>query len=303
MANQVKSFRMSAMTVASTSLFHQRFIILVKRFTSVLALIEQKMANYEGTVDTLGSIVNRQRAFLSTAQLKEADELRDGAGGVITGGTKLYLTTPSAIKREAARLVWNKISPYKRIRNHSYAKQTAEVQGMLAALREPEVAAAIELLGFTEEVEILAQANETFLEALDLRVSEKADQMAQSELKSKELMDLANSLYEGIIQVINAYAILQPSEELMAFIKEANGLVGTFSDFSNTGTSGGSAEGGADGNGSNEPDGSDGPTPTPDDGGSEGSEGESGEDGGGSSEGGETPPTTGGSDDDEEVVG
>lgn len=294
MANQVKTFRMSAMTVGATSLFHQRFINLYEKFAPAMPQIESKMPPYKEAVAILGSVVNRQRAFLSTVKLKEADVLRDNAGGIITNGTQLHLNSPIPTKREAAILAWAKLSPYRRIRNHSYAKQTAEVQGMLAVLREPEMAAAMELLGFAEEVEILSQANDTFLEALDLRVTEKGEQMEQSELKSKDLVDLANQLYEGIIQVINAYAILQPSEELMAFVKEANGLVGTFSDFSNTGTSGGSAEGGSEGDESDESDESDG-TDEPD--GTDGS-GESTPD-----EGGITPPPSGGGGDDGEVVG
>ena len=43
------------------------------------------------------------------------------------------------------------------------------------------------------------------------------------------------------MQVVNAYAIVQPTDELLAFINEVNGLVEVYAQIANGSTSGGTS--------------------------------------------------------------
>ena len=54
----------------------------------------------------------------------------------------------------------------------------------------------------------------------------------------------ANALYQDIVQTVNAYAIVQPSDEINTFIASVNGLVGTYSGIAGSSSKGGKAEGG-----------------------------------------------------------
>ena len=83
--------------------------------------------------------------------------------------------------------------------------------------------------------------------------------MDVEDLDSEQVVDQANALYDQIVQTVNAYAIVQPTDELLAFINDLNGIVGIYADIVDGTTSGGSSTG-------TDPE----PTPEPEPGGDEG---------------------------------
>lgn len=131
MATQIRSFGMSKMTIGSCSDFHNKVLGFITTATPAALHIENLMVGYTPAVETLASIVNRQRSFIATVDLKNADKTRDNASGVISNVTNAYLTSTVEATGKAARLLSPQLSPYKGIRNHEYTKQTAEVKGML----------------------------------------------------------------------------------------------------------------------------------------------------------------------------
>ena len=139
-----------------------------------------------------------------------------------------YVTSPVATKKEAALLLKPQLSPYRGIRYHEYNKQTAEVRGMLGVLDAEDNAAAITTLGLTEEVEALREANNVFEEKYLEKAAEATSRIGQADIKSEEAVDNANALYQNIVQVVNAYAIVQPTEAINTFIGQVNGLISVF---------------------------------------------------------------------------
>lgn len=244
MANQIKSFGMSAMTIGSCSDFHTQVNKLITAATPAALHITAQAPGYSEASALLASIVNRQRSFIATASLADTDRTRDNAGGVISNVVGAYLTSPVAEKREAAMLLSPQLSAYKGIRNHEYTKQTAEVKGMLAVLDETENAAAVATLGLTEEVEALREANAAFEAKFLEKTEEMSARMDQRDISSKDTVAEANALYQDIVQTVNAYAIVQPSDEISTFIASVNGLVGTYSSIAGSASKGGSASGG-----------------------------------------------------------
>ena len=242
MAQQIKSFGMSAMTIGSCSDFHTQVNKLITAATPAVLHVAEKAAAYSDSTALLASIVNRQRSFIATASLAEIDRTRDNAAGVISNVTSAYLTSPVAEKREAAMLLSPQLSAYRGIRNHEYTKQTAETRGMLAVLDDTENAAAVATLGLTEEVEALREANAAFEAKFLEKTEEMSARMVQSDVKSEDAVAEANALYEDIVQTVNAYAIVQPTDEINTFIASVNGLVGTYS--AGSSSKGGKAEGG-----------------------------------------------------------
>ena len=217
MAKQIQSFGMTQMTIAACSNFHTTAVKYINEATPAALHIDDKAPAYTDVASLLASIVNRKRAFVSTPQMREADKLRDNATGTISLVINAY--THSAVDecRTAAQLLYQQMSPYRGIGNHEYNKETAEIRGMLAMLAEPENAAAVTTLGLTKEVDALREANAAFEEAFDAR---------------------NDRLYQEIAQTVNAYAIVQPTEELNAFIDKMNGLVGSLSAVSGSSASG-----------------------------------------------------------------
>lgn len=246
MATQIRSFGMSQMTIGSCSDFHSKVLDFITAATPAALHIEKKTDAYTAAVETLASIVNRQRAFVATADMKGTDKTRDNAAGVISNVINAYLTSPVAEKSTAAHLFAPQLSPYKGIRSHEYTKQTAEVKGMLAMLDQTENKAAITVLGLTAEVEALRTANAAFEAAFLNKTAEMSDRMDQSDVKSAAMVAETGALYADIIQTVNAYAIVQPSDVITTFITNVNGLVGTYSHISGSKNNGGTASGGDD---------------------------------------------------------
>lgn len=234
MANQIRTFGMSKMTVGSCSDFHSKVKTFIEDANPETLHINDKMEAYSASVDQLASIINRPRAFVATAEMKETDHQRDNASGVINSVVKSYLTTPVAAKSSAAQLLWPQLSPYKGIRNHEYTKQTAEVKGMLMVLNAAENKEAVTTLGLNEEVAALQTANTAFEAAFLSKAVEMSGRVAQSDISSKNAQSQVNALYQDIVQTVNAYAIVSPSDDITFFIEQVNGLVAAYSRISST---------------------------------------------------------------------
>lgn len=73
----------------------------------------------------------------------------------------------------------------------------------------------------------MREANEAFVEAYHLKTLEKSEKMEQRDLNSKSLMSEANALYEKIVQIVNAYAIVQTSDQIETFITEVKARMRT----------------------------------------------------------------------------
>lgn len=239
---------MARMTIGSCADFHTQVSKFITTATPAALHIETQALAYTAAVETLSSIVNRQRAFIATASLSEADDVRDSAVGVISNVVNAYSTSPVADKQAAAKLLKPQLSAYKGIRNHEYSKQTAEVRGMLGVLEQEDNAEAIAALGLTEEVEALRTANATFETSIMARTAEISGRMPQSDLKSEDVVEVVNGLYKNIVQVVNAYAIVQPTEAINTFIENLNGTVSYYARIAGGSPSGSTAaEDGEDG--------------------------------------------------------
>ena len=156
--------------------------------------------------------MNRQLGFVATADMKKADRKRDNAAGTICAVTTDYKTSPVTEKQEAAEFLDPQLSPYRGIRNHEYTKQTAEIKGMLAILALEENMDALQTLGLT------------FL-AKGLEMNAKSQ---LSDIDTKTLLNETNALYQEIVKIVNAYAIVDTNAGVREFITKVNGLVGMY---------------------------------------------------------------------------
>ena len=162
MAEQIKSFSISRLTVGATCDFHTKVNELITTATPAALHIETQVVPYTAAITSLSSIVNRSTTFIATAGLKDTDKVRDALVGVINSVVNAHLTNTIASRKEAATRLSAELAPYKGIGRHEYSKQTAEVKGMLAMLALPENAAAITELSLDDEIDALQTANEAF---------------------------------------------------------------------------------------------------------------------------------------------
>ena len=160
--------------------------------------------------------------------MKRADRKRDNAAGTICAVTTAYKTSPVTEKQEAAEFLDPQLSPYRGIRNHEYTKQTAEIKGMLAILALEENVAALQTLGLTEEVEALREANTAFETTFLAKGVEMNAKSQLSDIDTKTLLNETSALYQEIVKIVNAYAIVDTNAGVREFITKVNGLVGMY---------------------------------------------------------------------------
>lgn len=228
MAEQITFLSLSNSTIGSTSDFHSNVCKLIDGATPAALHIEDLYPAYKTATGTLASVVNRRTAFVSTEALKRADQRRDRGCGTMINVVNAFKNSLVTAKSEAAAFLAPQLAPYRGIGHHEYSKQTAEVKGMLAVLNDPANADAVEALGLTDDVAELAAANAAFEELFAQKAAELADRAPVSALDSAEVTRDANARYEKIVQVVNAYAIVSPTDEINGFIHDLNGYIAAY---------------------------------------------------------------------------
>ena len=269
MATQINVMGFSYLNVGLHNDFHYQAYGKMKATGAQALHIENLLPAYGELVELESSIVRRQTTYVSTVQLNDADKVRDNAMGVILNIITAHKTNTIEAKRSAALALDAMVAPYRGISNHEKRTQTREVAGLLAVLNKEEAMAHIATLNLIEEVTLLAEKNATFAAVYDEKLQEEVERLPQKDIETEELRKQIDEKYAEIVQTVNAYAIVQPTEAIESFIAQMNGLISLTKPGSSSGSSSGGSTGGStdtepeptpDPEPTPEPD----PTPTPD---------------------------------------
>ena len=87
------------------------------------------------------------------------------------------------------------------------------------------VFARLATLALTEEVEALTLKNAQFDVAFNQKMQEEVERMPQTSIDTEELRKQIDAKYSEIVQTVNAYSIVQPSEDINNFINQVNALL------------------------------------------------------------------------------
>ena len=269
MATQINVMGFSYLNVGLHNDFHYQAYGKMKATGAQALHIENLLPAYGELVELESSIVRRQTTYVSTVQLNDADKVRDNAMGVILNVITAHKTNTIEAKRSAALALDAMVAPYRGISNHEKRTQTREVAGLLAVLNKEEAMAHIATLNLTEEVTLLAEKNATFAAVYDEKLQEEVERLPQKDIDTEELRKQVDEKYAEIVQTVNAYAIVQPTEAIEAFIAQMNALIsltkpGSSSGSSSDGSTGGSTDTEPEPTPDPEPTPEPDPTPTPD---------------------------------------
>ncbi len=226
MAKQIKNFNKTQLPIGTQANFHKKVLTLIGTTTAAALHVEGLEPQYAAAIDTLSSIVNRPTTYVATQSRQETDDRRDRFVTVIHQIINAHKNNPIAEKQAASSTLSALMTPYRSITRHQYAKETEEINGMLAVLEAHSEETA--LLDLTDEVAGLKEANEAFEAALDEKIAEEQARQAVSDIDSTEATRAANNLYDQIVQVVNAYAIVSPTDEIEGFIDQLNATVAVY---------------------------------------------------------------------------
>ena len=260
MAKQIDIMGFSNLNLGVHCDFHYQTYNLLTKAGAETRHIAALLPAYGGLVEQETGIVRRQTAYVSTVSLKTQDKVRDSILGVIMQIINAHLTTPIAAKLASAQWLDAVVSPYRNIRGHDYRSETREVAGLLSVLASEAASAHIATLHLTEEVATLAQYNAAFEVAQAEKLQEEVERLPQKDIDTEELRKQVDEKYAEIVQTVNAYAIVQPTEAIEAFIAQMNALISLTKPGSSSGSSSGGSTGGST---ENEPEPTPDPEPTP----------------------------------------
>ena len=228
MATKINTFAISNLTKGAHCDFHNRVNNLIVAVGAEELHIEALAAQYAEALAVEISIVNRETSFVATAAMKEADKQRDSLLSCINAVVNAHQYNPLADKKTAYSYLAALIAPYKGIREHEYSRETSEVTGLVNSLNAAEAKAYVTTLGLTAEVAALEQANQLFAAEFDKKTMEAAARAPKSDISTKDARQACDQLYTQMCDLVNAYALIQPTEAINLFVTQLNGIVATF---------------------------------------------------------------------------
>jgi murein L,D-transpeptidase YcbB/YkuD len=209
--------------------FHSNVLSLITATGAEVLHLENLMPMYESAINVEKSTINRATAFVSTPAMDEADDLRDKLLSCINAVVNAQQYSPLANKKRIYNKMHAVIAPYKGIRDHEYAAQTQEVDALLRELTAEGMEENLQALGIAGEVEELALANAKFAVEMNQKMAENAARQPIKDIDSEEARKSCDDLYHQICELVNAYALIQPTDEITSFITSLNGVIATYS--------------------------------------------------------------------------
>lgn len=179
---------------------------------------------YKAAINKEESVVNRQRGYVETAGLAEADHRRDLNLSILSNVIKAQLMATVEADYEAAERLDSLMRPYYNIQAHEINRQTTEVDGLINQLKGEDVHALLQTLGLGNTYTALNEANASVKTYLADRVAEaekRADVAAISTVEQRREVD---TLYKQLVATVNANAIIAPDAALDTYINTANAV-------------------------------------------------------------------------------
>ena len=228
MTNQVPTAPLTTLTVGAHCNFHTQVANLGTAMDPEALHIADVFTRYSQAVEVEASIVNRQTTFIATEEMKQADKMRDDMISVIKAVINAHQYTHIEAKKTAYNVLYAVFAPYRDIRTHEFSRQTAEVEGLVAEFQKTENAAHVTTLALTQEVEKLAEANAIFSIEMQKKSMEMAERMPEKDIDTATARAECDRLYTEMVAIVNAYALIQPSEAINNFVTQLTGIVETF---------------------------------------------------------------------------
>lgn len=228
MATQIPPFAVTDLTLGAHCNFHTSSVNLILATGAETLHIKDLFDLYKAAVAVEASIVNRQTAFVATEAMKQADKVRDDMLAVINGVISAHKYTHIEAKLISYMALSSAYAPYRNIRAHEYSRQTAEVAGLIADLNSEANIEHVQNLALADEVAQLAMANAQFSVELDKKTAEMANRLPEKEISSEEARIECDRLYAELIAIVNAYALIQPTEAITGYVTQQTGIVETY---------------------------------------------------------------------------
>ena len=163
------------------------------------------------------------KASVRTLELEKLDDARDKALRGIISYVEAYTLHYDDEMRLIAQKVLNQINSYgKAIARQKYQIETVVIRNLCVDLMEkPDMISAIATMNLTDWIAHLNTKNEAFNTLYLQRVDEEASKIT---VDKRQLISEGIEAYKSLVSLIDAHAILNPSEGLSELISRLEAL-------------------------------------------------------------------------------
>lgn len=227
LAKQIGTMNKSRLSNAAHKNMHTEIYDRIIAATVAVLHLEVLEPGYKECIDREAECVNRITKSATTDQLVDKDAERDKTIQFLFSMNKSYQGCPDPVFQAAARVVDAVLRAYTKMYDKAFSEETALIDGLLSDLSATEVAAAIKTLGLETYVARLKTQNDEY-KALDAsRTDEYAARVKTDTSKARKATD---ETLELIIQRVNAYAVIEPTDKIDGFIDTVNQIFRKYKD-------------------------------------------------------------------------
>jgi hypothetical protein len=222
---QVNPIALSELNLALHNDFMNQVLSLANAHGAETLHIEAFAAEFDRLVSLENSIVNRDTTYVSTKSIQDLDHIRDTTLRILLGIIDYQSRSTITKKADAANVLLAWAAPYQNVERSDYRSETREINGLITKFSTEAAAAHLATLHLTEELEQLIIKNTEFDIAIQGKQVEATDRLDQTDIDTAELRKQLDTVYNDIVKTVNAFAIVQPTDELISFINNLNGVI------------------------------------------------------------------------------
>lgn len=209
--------------MAMNTEIHDRILAV----TVAVLHLETLEPGYKQYLDREGESVNRVTKSATTEQLEAKDAERDKTFQFITSMNGSYLVCPDPQMQAAAKVLDAALKAYKNLYSKAYSEETALIDGLLRDMDDPERKKAATTLHLDTYFTQLKTQNDEYKTLDASRTDEYTARVKTDTSKARKATDETLDL---IVQRVNAYAVLEPTDGINNFIDTVNQIYRKYKD-------------------------------------------------------------------------
>lgn len=236
-----KSYTGGKLSNGAHAAYHQELVSLMEESTAATLHIDTLFPSYKEAVAIEQALIKKIAGSRHTLTAEEANERCDSWLRSFFSVRKGFGQAPKGSEeRGHADTLLAIANAYAGIMKHELSQQISETRGLLTALEDAKASEAVQAMGLTHLVSQLKLDTDALEEAIRERNREDAAFAKQfGTLTATAQRKQVDKLYQQIVVNVNANNVVNPSEDIDAFIIEATA---TASHFANVAAQGGTTK-------------------------------------------------------------
>ena len=218
---QIEEIRTAGMDNGAHFTYHSNTLANAKKDSHISTKCTKFITPYEAAIGNEDEVLVTSQKNMISDQIAETDRLRDEIYRSYRNTVKAMTNLPVAEMAEAAKILAQHIKDYRIDPRMQLDKETGLLRNFTADLTG-KFAEQVATLNLTTVVEELAEANE----AVNTLIVERDQENSSRQVGlTKQVREKVDEAYRELIQVINAYVLIEGEADYAAFIDNQNAVI------------------------------------------------------------------------------